>query len=405
MITPYTHQERFIKTAPPKYGIWHAVGTGKTFTGILAVKDKASTCLVICPKGLKSKWKNAVIPFNRVQWNIISKEEFRKNWDHIGYYEAVIIDEAHHFSGMKSQMHKSFVKYARKYHSKYIYPMTATPFRREPWNIYALAKLIGIEWDYVQFRNTFYREQRFGPRVVWVPKKDIENDIATLVRTIGDVVSYSECADLPPITHKIEYVEQTKDQKKAMEQLVKTEANPLTYCLREHQIMSGVLYTPICDAILKNAKEEYILDLCEVNDKVAIFCKYREQINYLSRIFTEAGYHTFIIDGRTNDKSAVAEVVERASKAVVIIQADSGEGFELPSINVIVYASMSYSYLSYVQSMGRFIRINKHNSPKLFVYLITEKTIDQDIYDTIMNKQSFDIAIYAKSRVTVSNSI
>lgn len=399
---PYAHQSRFIQTAPPKWGVWHSTGTGKTITGILKVYDRVSTCLVICPKGVKSKWEKIVKqfsrPFGKAVFTIVTKEQFRKSWEEIGYHDAVIIDEAHHFSGIKSQMHKSFLKYSKKYQPKYVYPMTATPFRREPWNIYALAKLLGLDWDYMKFRYTFYREQRFGPRVVWVPKKGMEQEIAQLVRSIGDVVSYSECADMPPVTHKIEYVEPTKDQEFAMERLETTEANPLTYYLREHQIMSGVLYMPTCDAILRSAKEEYIIDLCEVNNKVAVFCRYTEQINYLQRMLTDAGYATFVIDGRTKDKNAVAEAVEKSLKSVVIIQADSAEGFELPSISVVVFASMSYSYLAYTQSLGRFIRINKANTPKLFVYLLTKGTIDEDVYKNIMKKQDFDLAIYSQQK-------
>lgn len=387
----YTHQSRFIQTAPPKWGVWHSTGTGKTYTAIFkALHHNVSTCLIVCPKGVRSKWlRDTDLAFCDVQFIVMTKEEFKKHEHTMSAVDMIIIDEAHHFSGVKSQMHKSMVRYVKRHNIKYIYPMTATPFRREPFNIYALAKILGLDWDYIRFRYTFYKEQHFGPRVVWVPKKGMEQEVAKLVRSIGDVVSYSECADMPPVTHKIEYVEQTTDQVRAMEDLENTEANPLTFYLREHQIMAGI-------PAVENNKEEYIIGLCETNDKVAVFCRYTEQINKLLAVLENAGYLVHIIDGRTKDKSAVAEEVERTPKCVVILQADSAEGFELGTISVVVFASMSYSYLAYTQSLGRFIRINVKNNPKLFIYLITKDTIDEDVYKNIMNKKEFDLAIYAK---------
>jgi superfamily II DNA or RNA helicase len=389
---PLAHQRRFTEKAPKKYGVWHACGVGKTMTGLFTVVNRASNCLIVCPKGVKSKWLEAVKLFPSLVTKVMTKEEFKKAAPTLPYYDAVIIDEAHHFSGIKSDMHKSMVKYIKRQKIQQVYPMTATPYRREAWNIYALAKIMGHEWDYINFRNIFYREQRFGPRVVWVPKAGMEQEIATLVRAIGDVVAYSECGDLPPIQHKVEYLNTTPAQKNAMKMLEKLEANPLTFYLREHQIMSGVFM----DQPVHTEKAEYIRDLCEANKKVAVFCRYTDQIEYLKNFFENFEQEVYVIDGKTKDKNETANDIEGATRCIALIQADSAEGFELPTIDVIVFASMSYSYLAYTQSMGRFIRINKQNTPKLFIYLLTKDTIDEEVYKNIMKKQNFDLAIYSK---------
>jgi superfamily II DNA or RNA helicase len=383
-----------MNNAPKKYGVWHACGTGKTFTGLFTVATRAGNCLVVCPKGVKSKWQKAIRELGDVHAIVLTKEEFKKAAATLPYYEAVIIDEAHHFSGMKSQMHKSMVKYLKRYKIEQVYPMTATPYRREAWNIYALAKILGHEWDYVNFRNIFYREQRFGPRVVWVPKKGMEQEIAKLVKAIGDVVAYNECGDMPPVQHKVEYIEKTTAQETAMKELETIEANPLTFYLREHQIMSGVFL----GQSVNTGKDDYLLDLCEVNDKVAIFCRYTDQIRSLEKLLKENEYQVFTIDGSTKDKNDVANDIEATKRCVALIQMDSAEGFEIPSISVVAFASMSYSYLAYTQSMGRFIRINKRNTPKLFIYLLTRGTIDEEVYKNIMKKQDFDLAIYSKEK-------
>ena len=72
-------------------------------------------------------------------------------------------------------------------------------------------------------------------RSVWLPKPNKEKEVAELVRKIGDVVSFEECGDLPPIQHKVEYVELTSEQKKLIGNLEFIEPNPLTFYLRQHQ--------------------------------------------------------------------------------------------------------------------------------------------------------------------------
>jgi superfamily II DNA or RNA helicase len=381
----YNHQQRFVDIAPNKYGIFHGTGTGKTITGIEKINSlDISNCLIICPKGVASKWRSEYSKNGKFHVLILTKETFRRDWKTIGKMESIIVDEAHHFSSIKSQLHKSLIAYIKLHEVKYVYLMTATPYRREPFNIYALAKILGHNWNYMDFRHKFYYEQYFGMRSVWLPKPNKEKEVAELVRKIGDVVSFEECGDLPPIQHKVEYVELTSEQKKLIGNLEFIEPNPLTFYLRQHQVCSG-----------EGQKDEYILGLLETTQKLCIFCRYTEQIDHYQKLL-ENNRLVFIIDGRTKDKSEVAKCVELNDKCVLIAQSDSAEGWETPSISTIVFASMSYSFLSYEQSLGRFIRINKQNTPKLFIYLLTKGTIDEDVYKNIMSKKDFSLEIYAK---------
>ena len=391
----YEHQTNFLDHAGDKCGIWHACGTGKTITGLAIASARSTSCLVICPKGVKSKWEKAVKDFPNTRFYVITKEEFRRDWADIQPFDGVIIDEAHHFSSTKSQMHKSLLKYLKQHRVKYIWPMTATPYRRDPFNIYALAKILGHNWDFMKFRYQFYRPQYFGPRMVWIAKTGIEKEIASLVRSIGDVVSFEQCGDLPEITHEVEEFDMTKDQLEAVDALDLVEANPLTRYLRIHQICSGIG--------AKSNKLERIMDLAEETPKLAIFCRYTEQIESIRDALAEAGHRVFVINGQTKNKDLVAQWVEAADRCVVIMQMDSAEGFELPSVHVACFASMSYSYLAYEQSLGRFIRINKQNKPKMFIYLITKESkgidsIDRAVYDNLMAKQDFSLEIYSKQR-------
>lgn len=385
----YKHQDRFVKTAPDRCGIFHATGTGKTYTALSTVQDRVERCLIICPKGIKSKWEKDIKSFPGVQYRIITKDRFRIDWEKLEGYEAIVFDEAHHVTSIRSQIHKNLLKYIKKWNIKFIWLATATPYRREPLNIYALAKILGHNWNFFEFRSDFYKPA-YVPHEIWVPKEGMEQKVARLVRSIGDVVAFSECSDLPPVEHKIEHFSLTASQKRAFTEIELTEANPLTYYLRQHQVCSGIG--------AETAKMARLDELAEGNDKLAIFCRYTAQINAIEAYMKDLGYPTYRIDGSTKDKAKTALEVENSDKAVVIIQSDCAEGWEMPSVDVVVFASMGYSYLAYEQSFGRFIRINKKNTPKLFIYLLTAGTIDEDIYENIMAKRDFSLEIYAKKR-------
>jgi superfamily II DNA or RNA helicase len=146
-------------------------------------------------------------------------------------------------------------------------------------------------------------------------------------------------------------------------------------------------------------KNERIIALCEENSKVAIICRYNTQIDYLAQIL--AKYRPFIIRGDVKNRDKVCLEAEKAQKAIVLIQADSCLGYQLPSFELCVFVSMSYSYVNYEQMCGRFLRMDKP-SRTTFIYLLTEgNSVDQAVYDAVKAKEDFSIELYAKKRSTV----
>ena len=112
----YKHQIEFLKQNPNKSALVWSCGTGKSRTACEWGKLTDTPPLVICPKPLKKncqreceKWEIKAI--------VITKEEFRRDWDTLDKYNQIIIDEVHngfltpHF---KSQMSKALKNYIKK---------------------------------------------------------------------------------------------------------------------------------------------------------------------------------------------------------------------------------------------------------------------------------------------------
>lgn len=411
MIKLYKHQQRFLDKTPAKSLLCWDTGTGKTLTALEWSKKRIEwnlknwDVLVICPKSLKENWRREVAKFlqdNRggqtPTFTIFSKEEFRKDWETLNSYNTIIVDEAHYFAGIKSQMSKNLFKYLQKHDVGNILLLSATPYMSTPWNIYTLARHLGYKWNYPIFSFKYFENQYVGRgrRMVPMVKPGIEKDMAKLVKEIGDIVRLDECVDVPDQVFVNEHFTLLEIQKKEMKEI--QEVNPIVRFTRYHQIENGTLKS---DGFTENKfidteKNDRILDLAKEHDKIAVICRYNLQIDALYALLrAKQDKEVLIIRGNVKDRDAVIRQVELLPKAIILIQADCSEGYELPSIGTIVFASLSFSYKNYKQIIGRFLRINKIKK-NVYIHLITQGGVDEAVFESIMNKQNFDIEIYSR---------
>lgn len=400
----YDHQKKILIKNPARSLLCWDTGTGKTRAGIELCRANAVVrTMVIVPKALKKNWQRNIAKYDNggsALWIIKTKEEFRRDWETLPPVNAVLVDEAHYFSGMKSQMSKSLSKYLRKHKINFIWLLTATPYLSTPWNIYALAKHLGYNWSWIKFREKFFVDRYIGRRIVPAVKPGIEGEIASLVATIGDVVRLDECADIPEQVFDTEYFELNDEQKKLIEQTI--EINPIVRFTKHHQIENGTLksdgYT--IDTMIRCDKNDRLLELCQENDKVIVVCRYNLQIDALFHSLKEAGKPIFVINGQVKDRDSVVAQAEAAEKAIILVNAACSEGYELPSFPLMVFASLSFSYKDYKQMIGRIQRLNKLKK-NVYLHLVTSDGVDAAVYDAIMKKKDFDIEVYSKEHGAV----
>lgn len=394
MINLYNHQKRIVDLNPSKYLIAHGTGTGKTFTSLSLAHKNAETALIIVPKALKENWARAIVSFN-ADHKIVSKEEFRRDWDILPRYNAIILDEFHFFANLKSQLSKSLNKYKKKHSPKYIWGLTATPYCSSAMNIFALAKHLGHDWNYWSFFNKFYFNIRMGMRMVPKQREGIEKELALLVKSIGDTCTIEECADVPEQTFETIYFDLTPSQERGIKAIDDTMA--ITRWTRTHTIENGL---KIGDDYIPNEffdalKNDYIVSFSEENPKMAVFCRYNLQIENLKDILEKAGKKVFVINGEVKNRDEVVQEIEKTPECIALIQASCSVGFEIPSVPVVIFASLSFSYVDYAQALGRVLRINKL-AKKVYIHLVTKGGVDESVYKCIMKKQDFSFTIYDK---------
>jgi len=412
----YSHQKKIISEDKLKCGLFLGTGASKTRTALHLAEGNT---LVICPKQQREdktwereneKWETGI------KLTVISKEDIRKQWDTLPRYNTVIIDEAHSALGISpstvqrkgvqypktSQIFEAIKSFLEKTKPKRLYFLSATPIPK-PMSMWGLGILLGQNWDFFLFRNTYYTEIRIGgTRRVWIPKKsdDIKQRLANLVQRFGYTGSLNDFFDVPAQTHKVVEIPLSSEQKRAMENMTFMEADPLVRRARLRTIENGILYGKKVSKIdgkvdcmsnltstFKSYKIDYILERAQEFPKLLVFANYTAQIEMIADALREAEYDVSVLNGATKDRSFIKRVDESDKPHIIVAQCGISSGYELPSFPCVIYASKSWRFIDYEQSLGRVLRSNALKK-NLYIHLVVEGC-DKDCHESIMNGVDF----------------
>jgi len=388
----YKHQQELIKQSPNRICLFWECGSGKTYAILELVKLKSENCLIICPKSIKQQWQE------QTNHLVMTKEEFRRDWNKLPKYDCIVIDEAHNFTGYKSQLHKNTYKYFVKHQPKFIYGLTATPYLSSMWNLYALERLLGKNPNWYEYNKKYFNKVKMGNRTISVQKPNLGKEVARICNNIGSTVKLSDCVDVPEQIFQTEYFNLTPEQKRAILEVKKSEFLPIVKYSKILQIENGTLKSDgySKNQFYKSEKLSRLLEIIKEHKKIAIFFKHKLEIELVKKNIKNR--KVFVISGDVENRDEVVKQIEKEDDAIALIMIQCSAGYELPTINFIVYYSLSFSFVDLKQSQGRFLRINRPTK-NVYLYLLNDKdSIDFAVYDNVVNKKSnFYLEIYAKT--------
>lgn len=422
----YAHQKEIIDADPHKTGLFLGTGSGKTRIALLLARGST---LVICPKTQREdrNWERELASIKNphgIRLTVISKEEFRRDHMALPYFDTLIVDEAHTCLGVTpntrqikkvtypkcSQIFDALDWYVQKHKPKRIYLCTAT-IVKSPMTVWGAGKILGkIKEDtltsFLSFRSTYYIKLPMPGRDVYVPQKDSvsKDNLAKLVHTLGYVGRLEDYFDVPEQTFRTVHIELTAAQKARIKELPLEFPDPIVLIGKRHQVENGVLAGDEYNAAeeFDNGKISKLLELGGEFPKMIIFAKYTAQINQIWAAFRNSGYSVspselFLLTGATEDRGLVIKMANEAKGRVIFIaQAQISAGWELPECPVMIFASMTYSFVDRVQAEGRIQRANNIKK-NLYIDLVVKGGVDEAVQKAIKNKQDFDVALYADS--------
>lgn len=401
----FKHQRDAIFNTPERHAWVWEMGTGKTRASIELAKERGEDTLIICPKALKKNWIEEIEKWDEEKVlfaDVLTKEEFKRDWKILNNYSNVIVDEAHHFFGRKSALMKSLKGYFKKWNTSYRLFLTATPYRSSPFDIFVMADLLGYPMSYPVFFDQFFYNVRMGMRMIPMLKTGIEEDIAEIVKVFSTVVKLEDCIDVPPQSFETEYFELTKEQRQA--KLGVPDILPIVRFTKFHQIMGGTLkgdeYSEA--QVFKADKYERIVELAETNDKMIIVCRYNHEIEFLVNNLHKDSDHTHVryINGSIEGdiRHEILKDLKGKKRYILIVNAACSEGWALSDCPLMIFYSLDFSLLQYVQMTGRIQRIDniKRNT---YLHLVVKGEIDEDIYENVViKKMDFHLAVYEKEK-------
>lgn len=413
----YDHQKKIITDDPKRTGLWLGTGSGKTRTALMLARGKT---LVICPKTQKEDMN-----WEREQGKIklgctsglavISKETFRRDHASLPAFDTVIVDEAHTCLGATpnviyrkrqpypktSQLFEALTIFLKRTQPSRLYLCTATIIK-SPMTVWAGAVTLGHDWDFYKFRDRFYYRLAISGREIFMLKKDDEtkNKLAELVKKIGYTGRLEEYFDVPDQTFKTIHIDLTEAQKKRLKEIPYEFPEPIVRCGKIHQIENGILAGDEFNKpeVFANNKIEKILELALEFPKMIIFAKYTAQIFEIYTTLLKEGYKVLVLDGKTKDKGAVLDEAKSLDKCIVIAQAQISSGWELPEFPCMIFASKTYSFVDWDQSLGRIQRANNIKK-NIYISLVVRGAVDEAVDKCISQKQDFSERIYAEKGI------
>lgn len=412
----YDIQKMIIHENKEKTGVFLGTGVGKTLTCLILAEGKI---LVICPKQqmLDETWQKNSKKFKLDKdLTVINYDMFWRNWEEYSKYDTIILDECHRALGVypetrqrnkktivkASKTFEAILNYIMLYPPKRFYLASATPVSK-PMNLWAIAQLFGLRWDFYKFRQTFYFLTMMGRRQVWLPRKDAETleRLAGNVRKMGYTGGLADFADVPEQTHKVVPIELTDEQKRALKELMEDEADPLIRRSRMRTIENGILYGKKVEAmnewedrmvketkVFKSGKIDYILERAIEFPKLFIFAAYTGQIMEISKALEKEGYKVFTVTAKTKNRATVFEEAESLKACIVVCQASICEGYRVPSCPCVIFASKSNRFLHYDQGKGRIMDA-EHLKKNLYLHLTVEGGADEACHKSIMTGADF----------------
>lgn len=414
------HQQNIVDKDHAKAPIALSVGGGKTIVALSLARGKT---LVIAPKQQKEDltWEANAKKFGiELDMTTMSKETFRRDWQTLPKFDTVIIDESHNFLGVypqlvtrkgveypkSSQLYDAVYGYIQKYNPERLYFCSGTPIPH-PMNLWALAKLLGVNWNFEQFRKRFYVERKMGYRSIWLERKDKASKellIKLFKEQLGAFTGQlSDWFEVPEQKHETIYVELTDHQKQALTRVRAEEADPMVVRGKMRGIENGIQYTTeVVELTAKeskmvrgvihysNKKLDHIDALTRKHKKSIVFANYTAQIVAISDYMESKGHKVQTLTGKTKDRAGVIKAIEDADAGCLVVQSSISAGWQAKSVRCMIFASKSWKHTDYSQGLGRNLRLDNldiaHNT---YYHLVIKGGVDEDCHKAILSGEDF----------------
>lgn len=443
----YQKYARQFIVAHPYAGLFLDVGMGKsliTLDSLLYLKPKRT--LIIAPKQIaRSTWVDEIkkwhipLPYKNLivkeNGKNVTRQERLQNYadvlksgpcifflnrdlvkDCVEYYhdrnipwpfKYVIIDECQSFKSYKSTRYKALIKVRPQIER--LIELTGTPAPNGLLDLWSQISLLDLGQalgrSYFEYRSRFFKPVRYinNRPIKWEPIKtpnyNAENDIYQRIKHL--VISMKNTnLKLPKVTYKIDNIILDDDEMQMYHNLVRekvlnltdnvqiTAANAAVLASKLSQLANGAIYIDDEHHFIELHQEKLIRlkYLIENTDSpVIVAYHYQSDRILISQYLKKNKIPCQIFDGSP-------KMIHKwnAGKINVLLLQPASSGFGLnlqDGGHTLIWYSLPWSLEQYIQTNGRLARQGQ-KYPVVIHHLVTQKTIDNHILDSLHHKNT-----------------
>lgn len=349
-----------------------------------------------------------------VQHYIINAELFIRNPEkyisELGV-NGLVVDESAVMKNYQSITSNAIIEAASK--MKYVYLLSGKPAPNNELEYFSQMKSVDpdtFHMSYSKFASDFGVDD--SQRNVWLDNEAKET-LSKLISARSLIISKDDCLDLLPTTEVVHQFELPEDIMREYDRLyenclavikgmdkstrVYTSASKLAVLMKLRQMASGFFIInnedgrkseseiiPIHDSKIEEL--ENIINQID-DEQVIIWCQFKYEIKRVEELLSKYGKVVTAFGGTKDVNESIADFKEGRAKYIVAHPKTLKYGVTFTNCRYAVYYSFSYSAEDYDQSHDRIYRLGQKQKCT-FYFLQAENTIDELMYQKVMNKLS-----------------
>lgn len=408
--------------------LYYEAGTGKTMCVLdwayrNAEKGLLNSLLVICPASITGVWASAID--NMIRFEGYTREgiarlksmitirsfqktyrsesrtvahrdgskskhrtiELREDIDH--YWTAIVVDEAHAIGIHNSIQTKSALALSLKADRRYI--LTGTPISGgggggDYKKLYGQLKFLDYKvWGSY---SDFCKKYVTAYDIFRKPARYRAQELNEIMQRYAIVARLDMCEDMPEYSDVVIPVENREPAIYKKVRSGDTEAYGFevrtggTQYIKLLELVSGFLKADSTDIRRFNTSKTDALNtlLNSTDDKVVIFCNYRDSIDRVKEICEKKG-ETVVFDGRSNGETWRA-FQEGGAQYLICQYQSGGVGIDLFASHTMIFYEPTTSALLAEQARAR-IRRKGQTKRCIYYWLATANTIEADVVEAV----------------------
>lgn len=342
-----------------------------------------------------------MLKVNKV-WNLINYEGIlsvpeilEKDW------EAVVLDECRRISNPKAKTTKLLVNWSRRNFGIKKVILSGNPAPESPLEYFEQMRFLYGKFmrcdNYWMFRNYYFRE--LGPHN-WVPKPTAIVQIKQEVHANAYVLTRKQAGLKDTKVYETRTVRLGHEARRTYEkirseflmswrgrELKTTKWVPVQY-LWLQQISSGFIGGNLVD----RCKVTETLELLkgELRDEqVVVWFRFNSGIRAVHEVLRKAGISHSILQGNVvpSDREKAIDAFRSGRCRILLCQIKvAKEAIDLSCSSTAIYFTNSHSLDERMQSEDRILNPAKKD-PLLYIDLVTEDTVDEDIVEALRDKK------------------